>query len=352
MSRNFLYSVHNLLVVSIILMSLLSSCDESDIPPITGGKGVFILNEGNFTWNNSTLSVFNPDSASVQNNVFFLQNGVPLGDVAQSMTIHNERAYLVVNGSNKIYVIDSEDYTFLGKVGGLNSPRFIQFVDETKAYISDLYSTEISILNSDNLEISGSIRLGHNSEQMLLVEEFLFVLSWSYDSMLFKIDPKTDQIVDSLVVGLQPNSMVIDQNNQVWILCDGGYPGIPGGQQNASLVRVNPTEMTITQRMIFSDLQNSPFDLRMNPDRDSLFYLNHDVFALSILDTELPAQGVVLSGGRNFYSLGIHPQNGEIYLGDAVSFVQPGWCFRYTSDFAKIDSFTVGINPGFIYFPL
>lgn len=344
--------LHVLLMMSILLSFLIISCDESELPPVTTGKGVFILNEGNFTWNNSTLSAYNPDSASVQNNVFYLQNGVPLGDVAHSMTIHHDRAYLVVNGSNKIYVVDAEDYTFIGKVSGLTSPRFIQFVSENKAYISDLYSKEISILNPDNFEVTGTISLNHNSEQMLMMEDFVLVLSWSYDSLLFKIDPETDQIADSLVVGFQPNSMVVDKNKRVWILCDGGYPGIPGGQQNAQLICVDAISMQIKKQLVFQDLQDSPFDLQTNPDGDSLFFLNQGLNAMSILDSELPEYPSLEQGERNFYSLGIHPHSGDIYLGDAVSFVQPGWCYRYTPGFELVDSFTVGINPGFIYFPL
>jgi hypothetical protein len=344
-----LNNIYIALMVSMLIM--LSSCDESELPPVTTGKGVFILNEGNFTWNNASLSVFNADSASVQNNVFYLQNGVPLGDVAHSMTIHQNRAYLVINGSNKIYVIDSENYTFLGKISGLTSPRYIQFVDDNKAYISDLYSKEISIVNADNLEIIGTIPLNHNSEQMLLMENFLLALSWSYDSLLFKIDPETDQVVDSLVVGFQPNSMVVDKNKRVWILCDGGYLGIPGGQQNAVLACVDPFSMQIKNQLVFQDLQDSPFDLQINPAGDSLFFLNQGLYALSILDTELPGSAVIESGEHKFYSLGIHPQSGDLYLGDAISFVQPGWCFRYTTNFSLIDSFSVGINPGFIYFP-
>ena len=47
-----------------------------------------------------------------------------------------------------------------------------------------------------------------------------------------------------------------------------------------------------------------------------------------------------------FYGLTINPVNGEIYVSDAVDYVQSGTVLRYSQDGELLDTFNVGINPG------
>lgn len=62
-------------------------------------RGVFITCEGNFGWDNASLSFYDPAARSVENEIFIRANGMKLGDVAQSMTLHKGRGYVVVNNS-------------------------------------------------------------------------------------------------------------------------------------------------------------------------------------------------------------------------------------------------------------
>ena len=51
------------------------------------GRGLFIINEGNFQYGNASLSYYNPDTKAIENEVFFRSNAMKLGDVAQSITV-------------------------------------------------------------------------------------------------------------------------------------------------------------------------------------------------------------------------------------------------------------------------
>jgi hypothetical protein len=343
-------------IVNTILILLLAfsfiSCEEKPDPtPLTLMENVvYILNEGTATFNNSSLSIYSPDSNRVENNVFEKVNQVPFGDVAQSMVKTDDLIYMVINNSGKIYAIDSESYEFAGKVTGLTSPRYIAFASNEKAYISDLYDSVISVFHPKTFELLSHIDLGRSSEQMIVKNNYLYVLSWSYDRMLTKIDIQSDQIVESLEIGLQPQSMVEDINGKLWILCDGGYAGNPAGHENPRLVRVDPEQMAIEKSFEFEMSSYPLSELSINSEGRQMYFINYHIFSMDIDDQHLPTEPAIEKGSRNIYSLGIDPEEGDIYLGDAASYVQQGIVFRYDRYANLLDSFYVGVNPGYIYF--
>jgi len=68
--------------------------------------GLFITCEGNFMYGNASLSYYNIEERKVENRVFRRANGADLGDVAQSMTIYDNKGWVVVNNSHVIFAID------------------------------------------------------------------------------------------------------------------------------------------------------------------------------------------------------------------------------------------------------
>ena len=116
--------------------------------------------------------------------------------------------FVVVNNSGKIYALDMQSAGYKGLVTGLTSPRYIHFLSENKAYVSDLYSHNLWIVNPKSYQITGEIELkqGHTSEYMVQIGNFVYVSSWSFDEYLLIIDTETDFLVDSIRVHPQPKA--------------------------------------------------------------------------------------------------------------------------------------------------
>lgn len=343
------------------VFAVLGSCSKSPVDTLyfdfKGDRGVYILSEGNFMYGNSSLSFYVPVTKRVYNQVFQARNGAPLGDVAQSMLLWRDLGFIVVNNSGKIYVIDSHTAEFKGSISGLSSPRYVHVVNDQKAYVTDLYGKKITIFNPQSFQVTGFIKVDnsksefnqHATEQMVQYKNLVFTNCWSYDNKILIIDSDTDDLIDSVEVFKQPNSMVLDKENKLWVLTDGGFEGSPYGYERAGLLKIDAESREIERSFRFAD-GDYPSNLCINPTKDTLFFINRHVWKMPVSATRIPDRPFIesdyisLYGG--FYSLGIDPLNSEIYVGDAIDHRQNGIIHRFSPGGSLIDEFKVGISPG------
>ncbi|GET28240.1 hypothetical protein SD074_04420 [Prolixibacter sp. SD074] len=309
--------------------------------------GVFIVNEGNFMSGNATLSFYDKATGQTINNLFYATNGLPLGDVGQSMSILDSLGYIAINNSGKIYVINTKTGEYSGKITGLTSPRYIHFVNYEKAYATDLYASAITIFNPATFRVTGTIPTpGHTStEQMVQVGATLYVTCWSADNTILKIDTGNDTVTGEIKVGTQPKGLVKDKNNQLWVLCDGNYGGTTSGSHQAKLQQVNPETGQIEKSFALSS-ENIASDLTINATRDTLYFINNDVWQMPVTASQLPAAPVLKNPGTIYYSLGVDPDNSDIYVSDAIDYLQRGLVYRLTAKGVPIDTLKTGIIPG------
>ncbi len=335
---------------AIMIAVLFAACKKEDPQPEESGlkDGVFIVNQGNFTAGNASLSYFESAASNLTNDLFYEVNDAPLGDVAQSISIDGDLAYIVINNSGNIYVIDRKTAEFKGKISQLNSPRYFLKINEQKAYVSDLASHNISIVNPESFELTGAINVNRSTESMVLIGNKAYVAHWSgylqsiKNNQVLIIDIETDALIDSIHVGVEPNSIVVDKDQNLWVLCSGGYDN----EEIPSLWKINPQNKSIIKKYEFDDISLSPSNLVLNGAADELMYLNNGVYSMSVDDVELPETPMIAQDGKYFYALGVDPQNSDIYLSDALDYTKNGLVFRYDHIGSMLDSFEVGIIPG------
>jgi DNA-binding beta-propeller fold protein YncE len=338
-------------VLLLIIAGLISCSKKEDTDPDTikiYPGGIFIVNEGNFSVANSSLSYYDPSTSEIITNLFYKINDAPLGDVAQSITINENVVYLAINNSGIIYGVNRETLEFEGKIGGLISPREMIFVDDQKAYVSDLYSSEITIVNPTSYEIIGTIEVGRTSDCLVKSGNRIMAANWSaynqtkINNSVIVIDSDTDALLDSITVGIEPNSMVIDKYNFLWVLCSGGFMN----DEMPTLWQVNPITLEVQKKILFNNILQNPDNLCINSTGDTLYFLNNGVYRMSISDIELPDEAIINENNRNYYSLGIDPVRNEIYVSDALDYSQNGIVYRYSQTGTLISSFEAGIIPG------
>lgn len=314
------------------------------------GNGLFILCEGNFQYSNSTLSYYDPSSNFVQNEVFFRANGMKLGDVAQSMTIHDNKGWIVVNNSHVIFSIDLETFKERGRIENLTSPRYIHFVSDDKAYVTQIWDNRIYIVNPKSYSITGFIEVPEMSmesgstEQMVQKGKYVYCTCWSYQNRIIKIDTETDKVVGELKVGIQPNSIVLDKEGRLWSITDGGYEGSPYGYEAPALYCIEPESLTIISTFNFK-LGDSPSELQLSGDGEELYWINNDIWRMNINSPVLPDNPFIQDRNTKYYGLTVNPRNDEVYVGDAIDYSQQGMIYRYSSEGNLLDQFYVGVTP-------
>ncbi len=347
-------------IISFLMIIIsLTGCMEENLLPVSsvdlyGSRGVFIINEGNYLYGNSSLSYYDIGSGEVVNNIFSQANGIPLGDVAYTMSIHNGKGYIVVNNSGCIHVVDANTLLHEATIENLPSPRHMLFIDNDLALVSDLYARAISIVNTSTYKVEGTIKTGnssmpyyrHSSEYLVRVGNRVYTNSWSYDNQVLVIDLEQMQVVDSIRVGIQPLAMVKDRSNNLWVISDGGFAGSPMGTEIPSLIMINTNTNTVDKQFNFGSTTDAVGQMAINPAGDSLYFICNHLYTMSISDTQLPSNPLVPRNGRNFRALNIDKQTGEIYISDATDFMSEGKVYRFTSRGLPIDTIGVGIIPG------
>jgi YVTN family beta-propeller protein len=338
-----------LLSILLIILAGLGSCSLFDLDNNQGGidysylqdDGIFLVNEGNFMSGNGSLSFYCTESSTIHNDLFEEINGRPLGDIPNSITLNGDLVYIVVNNSGKIEVTERSTLRSVETIRDLDSPRNILVVSVNKAYVTSLWSKRITIIDLTNYSVSGYIDIRRSSEAICMVRNKVYVSCWASGNEIMVLDPSTNKVTDSIMVGNEPESMAVDKNQRLWVLCSGGF----SGQNYPRLLTINTLTDEAEKIFQFPSRSNSPASLCINTSGDTLYYIERGLRRMSILDTELPAAYFVPASGRIFYKLSPDRENGGIFATNAMDYQQKGFLMRINSKGEIIDSVRAGIIP-------
>lgn len=334
---------------TLVLLLVLGSCIKDKPAPgaishvtINEGKKVYIINEGNFGTGNSSVSLYDSGSGQVIEDFYKSQNNEGAGDVLQSLKVAERKLFLVVNNSGKLIVCD-QYLKKLKEIRGLLSPRHFLSVDHTRAYVTDMQSNAVKIIDLNTLQAAGEIPLRGWTEQMCNFQNRVFVTNVS-SGYLSVINSETDLITDSIMVGYNANGCVIDKNKKLWVLTGGDMIN----NRPATLARYDVMDLREELKIeLGSGLAGS---LQMNNSRSELYFIQTDVYRMNVEATSDSREKAVPANGRNFYGLGIHPDTDDIYVSDVLDYSQRSNIHVYTREGEEKAKFKAGINSNGFYF--
>ncbi len=360
-----LFSKNVLIGFLILQVCFIAGCkdDENTNPKGKYEKGVIILNEGTFKGSNGEISFFYTDSNKVVNNVFEKANGKnhPLGDVIQSMLVQNEQGYIIVNNSNKVVVVNPFTFVQTAEIA-LKQPRYM-VADGNTGYVTEWVNNDylnppkgrVAIINLQTNSTAKGDTITTNGQfpdKLILLNGRLYVLN-SNENTVSILNTQTKSFEKKIEIGSGPSGIVVDKNNDIWILTSGEadyskYPVI-GTLEAGKLMRFSVNNGSLELKNTFAFAEFGGSDLIINNAKDKLYYsYNGKVFEQAISAASLNTTPFL---SRSFYGIGIDPTGSTFYGGVAPDYTNNGKMIRYNvATKAVIDSATVGIAPnGFLF---
>ncbi|MEA3475682.1 MAG: T9SS type A sorting domain-containing protein [Candidatus Cloacimonadota bacterium] len=286
-----------------------------------------------------TLSKYDTETGIVFNNI------LTLGEYANQIFICEDKGFVINSGEHNIQVIDLINENTIGFINCPNgsNPYWMtirQLADGSKGYVTGLFTNKVYIFNPDNYIVTGSIDVGSGPEGLYFYEDKLYVCNTCYGSpngTISVIDIDTDSVIETIQVGNNPQFCEVDANDKLHVVCTGNYADISG-----EVYIINIYDYTDYDVL---EIGGSPTKIGIHnngtvylADGMGQGYMAYDSQTLNIIH---PSTNLFASGGCFVRSA----PDGNIYLGDALDWVNNGVVSIYSADEVLLNTITVGVIP-------
>lgn len=364
-----------------VMATVFSGCNDDDPKVImpggekientgNGGSvlGFYVLNEGNMGANKCTLDYFDYSTGMYHRNIYAACNPeVPLelGDTGNDIAVNNGRLYIVVNGSNKVEVLDAFTAKRIGQVD-INSPRCVAF-DGNYVYVSSYVggangNGSVVKFDANSLAVTGTCSVGLQPEEMVITDGSLFVVNstdnnGTYDDKISQIDLATFTVTRNITAAINMHHLRLDKYGNMWATSRGNYWDIAsslvllqkGTDGQYAKVREYPTECT---NLSIGDagLYYYSVTYDANWNATNAFYHNDINSAGIVGNADTFISGNAASILQSPYCIAVQPSNGTILVTDAKNYVSSGALYCFSAQGVLQWSATTGDIPGHIAF--
>ena len=349
----------NNLLWLLLLPLFIVSCDkpkpepEPEPQPDTYANGIYVLNEGLFQLNNSTLSYYDFNTGEFTEDIFLEVNHRGLGDVGNDMKQYGNKLYIVVNNSNIVEVVDPKTAKSIKTIDlPQKQPRQIAFLDG-KAYIS-CFDGDVVCVDTASLEVDGTVHAGLNPDGICVCNGKIYVCNSgglnypNYGNTVSVIDPVSFTVTKDITVAINPTRVKGYDNRFVYVVSNGDYSSTPYTFQK---INCQTDELVKTY-----DLEVLNFDIYQNLAYVYTFdYSTMTSAWIKVLDLETDevVKEQFISDGTKLntpYGIKVNPLNGDVYITDAGTFTTNGDVYCFSKDGKKKFSFEAGLNPSAMAF--
>lgn len=313
-------------------------------------EGFFLVNEGNMGSNKCTIDHFDARTGGYQRNIFPERNpGVvkELGDVGNDIAIHDDRLYVVVNCSNLVEVMNVHTAEHIGSVTIPNC-RYIVF-DGDRAYVSS-YAGPVQIdpearpgkvveIDTRTLTITREVVVGYQPEEMVITGGRLYVANSggyrypNYDRTISVVDLESFEVVNTIDVAINLHRMELDRFGRIYVSSRGDYYGT-----GSDIYVVDVATERVIGRLGLAASEMCIDDDRLYVISTEWSYTsNSNEVSYAVYDTaeeRILSRSFITDGTEKQialpYGLAVNPETKEIYVCDATNYVTPGYLYCFT----------------------
>ncbi len=347
--------------IILAILSLASRCKEPEPIPPRGDYdgGYLILNEGQFMHDNASVSFIKKDFSGTEDSIYYKVNNELLGDVAQSVFTTDDKAYFLINNSDRIIVAHRWKMKKKGIISSyIIKPRYMERISTRYAVVSnwgelfdanwqDVDDDFLAWVDLENDVVVDTLHVETGPERMLYHGGKLYVLvpgvNTSHNKVLI-IDPAGHSKIGEITVGDRPSAIVSDSHDNLWVLCSGNAAWT-GNETAGKLIRINPVTDNVVESI---DLGTTNHPRLMAIKDDNLYIIyGTGLYKISIQSPVFDASRMVLDlNGIVQNPYGMKIIDDKLFIMDAVDYVSPGKVFVFDMNtLNQIGEFRTGYLP-------
>lgn len=357
---------------------LISSCRSGDedivpsqgVPADMGSTSFYLLNEGNWGSNKSTIDYYDATTHTYHRNIYAEANpetSGELGDMGNDLQIYDGKLWAVINNSHLVEVMDAATARHITQFTIPNC-RYLAF-EGRHAYVSSFAGPAgvdpnaqrgyVARIDLDLMTITDTCLVGYQPEGLVVSGGYLYVANSGgyrapdYDYTVSVIDLENFCVVDTINVA--PNLHLIEQDSHgyLWVTSRGDYGAIV-----PKTYVIDPLTRCVCDSL---NLAISGMALA----GDSIYAYSsvwnyttgENTFGYHLIDTrtrEVISERFItdVTDIRTPYGIAVSPITREIYVTDAGDYVNPGYLHCFTPEGNSKDKVRTGDVPADIAFVL
>lgn len=303
--------------------------DQSD--SLIGTKRIIVGCEGNFQYDNASISIIDLDSESISNDVFINANKKNIGDVLQSMLITGDTLLCVLNNSGIIRLVDKKSFQEIEVMEGFTSPRYMLPVGKSQFAVSDLFANEIKVINIKTLKVTGSIDVVGWTEQMISMNESEFIVANLEKNSLMICDPIRLNVKKEIPTNCKPEELLVINQTEYLVI------GTDLNNENKALIGYYTIEHGLSEAL---EVENRVAGASVIGDS---LYLLHESKVSIYSVSERKIISTFQHQAQTPY--GFIATNRGIFIADASDFLSDGKVLWYDKGGVLIKKFETGALP-------
>ena len=323
-----------------LLFNISCSSDDNVSEEIFYGNGFLLSNEGNFGKPNADITYVSSDLNLKQDNIFSANNGGSnLGDVLQMISFNGDNAYLLLNNSNKIQIVNRSYFKRSGEITAqLNSPRFMAFANNNIYVTNDKYGGDkfVSIYKTSDLSFVKKINFTDTVERIVEAGNNIFVqnASFGFGNKISYITTSNNEVQSTITIPTGNINKMIVNNETVYV--------IAAGTADSYIYQISNTG-SITKTFTLTGITDAT---NLEIEKGKFYFTSGlKVYAMDLTATTVPSAPLfTVSNSVDPYSnlYGFSVVNDRIFVSDANGFTQDSKISVYSTNGSLLKTFTAG----------
>lgn len=330
------------------------------------GSDFYLLNEGNMGSNHCSLDYFNHQQGTYALNIYESVNPAAtlgLGDVGNDIQIYGGKLYIVVNGSDKVEVLDKATAVKLCQIS-IDNCRHLAFWN--KKVLITSYDGFVGVVDTARLQngagtvsLDSQIAVGREPEGLAVAGDQLYVANSGgysppiYDNTVSLIDLPSQTVTKHIQLGVNLNDVQKDDYGHIIVSARGDYGAIA-------------PSFFILNAVTGAQIKHVEIPVENFTIKDSLMYYFTSLYNLQgqqqAVTYETFNLRTLTSTGNSFlsreasakikspYALAVDPNGDKILISDAGDHTSPGSLYWIGTDGTIDWQVQTGEVPGHIAF--